>query len=285
MVASRPPHDTLAERWAALKPHVQVFGTEAPDRPGVLLFHGCGGLRGHLPLYAQAAVDAGWTAFVVDSYAARGWSRAFALTTVCTGMTFWGRERAGDVLAAAWGLIAEGRVDPGCIALAGWSHGGWSVMDLMTMPLAAPGEAGLADPTPTPIDGVRGVFLAYPYGGFGALSRRRNWVRTPKVLGVLCLIDHVTSVRDTRRVFDAPLRAGADVALDELRATHSYDEGMTLLHIRNDPALTAGTLARFHGFLAGLSAQPEREATSLGERPPEPLHGTVGEAAEPPARP
>lgn len=285
MAGSPRVHDTLAERWAALKPHVRSFGVEGADRPGVLLFHGCGGLRSHLPLYAEAAVDAGWTAFVVDSYAARGWSRAFALTTVCTGMTLWGRERAGDVLAAAWGLIAEGRLDPGCVAFAGWSHGGWSVMDLMTMPLVMPGEAALADPTPAPLSGLKGVFLAYPYGGFGALSRRRNWVRTPKVLGVLCLFDHVTSVRDTRRIFEAPVRAGAEVALDEVRATHSYDEGMTLLHIRNDPALTTGTLIRFQAFLRGLRANTEGNAASLGEGTPKPLHGAVGKTVEPPAGP
>ncbi len=243
---------TLAERWAALKPHVQVFGPEGADRPAVLLFHGCGGLRDHLPRYAMAARDSGWTAYIIDSYAPRGWSRAFALSTVCTGLRLWGRERAGDVLATAWGLIREGRVDRDRLALAGWSHGGWAIMDLMTMPLATPGEAGLADPTPEPLAGVQGLFLAYPYGGFGALSRRRSWVRTPKVQGVLCLKDHVTSPADVRRVFRAPIRAGADVLLEEVDATHSYDEGMTLLHIRNDDALATENLDRFTRFLRSL---------------------------------
>lgn len=64
-------------------------------------------------------------------------------------------------------------VDASRIVLAGWSHGGWAIMDLMTMGWEQPGEAGLADPDPTPLKGLRGLFLAYPYGGFGALSRRR----------------------------------------------------------------------------------------------------------------
>lgn len=274
--------DSLAERWAQLKPYVQAFGPQAPDRPGVLLFHGCGGLREHLPRYAQAAVDAGWTAFVVDSYAPRGWSRPFALSTVCTGLSFWGRERAGDVLAASWGLMEEGRLDAGRLAFAGWSHGGWAVMDLMTMPLSRPGKAGLADPSPEPLRGLRGVFLAYPYGGFGALSRHRPWVRAPEVRGVLCLRDHVTSPRDTRRVFEAPLRAGAAVTLDEVHATHSYDEGLTLLHIRNDDALATENLGRFKAFLGRLEPADGNRAP-FGERAPKPFHGTVGEALQPPA--
>lgn len=248
--------NTLAQRWAALRPHLQVFGSEGRDRPAVLLFHGCGGLRGHLPRYAKAAEEAGWTAYIVDSYAPRGWSRAYALSAVCTGLRFWGRERAGDVLATAWGLIEEGRLDAGRLSLAGWSHGGWSIMDLMTMPLTSPGEAGLADPTPGPLAGVRGLFLAYPYGGFGALSRRRPWVRSAKVHGVLCLRDHVTNPVDCRRLFEAPRRTGAEVTLDEVDATHSYDEGMTLLHIRNDDALATENLARFTGFLRSLDPAP-----------------------------
>lgn len=255
-----PKLATIAARWAALRPHLHVFGPEGPDRPAVLLFHGCGGLRQHLPKYAQAAVDAGWTAYVVDSYAARGWTRAFALSTVCTGAALWGRERAGDVLAAAWGLIQERRVDPDKLALAGWSHGAWAVMDLMTMPLERAGEAGLSDPSPAPLDGVRGVFLAYPYGGFGALSRRRAWVRTPRVQGVLCLRDHVTRPADSRRVFETAARSGAAIRVDEVDATHSYDEGMTLLHIRNDAALAAEGLERFGRFLRGLAETAQAEA-------------------------
>ena len=57
---------------------------DAAPRPAVLLFHGCGGLRDHLPRYAEVAKAAGWRAFVIDSYGPRGWGRAFTLTAVCT---------------------------------------------------------------------------------------------------------------------------------------------------------------------------------------------------------
>ena len=133
--------------------------------PTVLLFHGCGGIRPQMAHYAEAAVRLGVRAVVVDSYAPRGWSRAFAMTAVCTGAMFWGRERAGDVLAAAWGAVQDLGADPNRLVLAGFSHGAWSIMDLMTMPLQRTGEAGLLDPSPQSLEGVRGLFLGYAYGG------------------------------------------------------------------------------------------------------------------------
>ena len=81
------------------------------------------------------------------------------------------------MLAAAWGAAAELDCDPARLVLAGWSHGAWAIMDLATMPLERPGEAGLADPSPEPLAGLQGLFLGYPYGGVTALSRTRPWVR------------------------------------------------------------------------------------------------------------
>lgn len=53
--------DTLAARWTMLEPGVTVVGPDDDrPRPAVILFHGCGGLRDHLPRYAGAAKAAGW---------------------------------------------------------------------------------------------------------------------------------------------------------------------------------------------------------------------------------
>src|SRR5690606_19449000 len=105
--------DTLDARWAMLEPHTTVVGPDDDrPRPAVLLFHGCGGLRDHLPRYAEAARAAGWRAFIVDSYGPRGWNRAFTLTTVCTGLVLRGYERAGDLLAAIQGISQRPDVDP-----------------------------------------------------------------------------------------------------------------------------------------------------------------------------
>lgn len=239
--------DTMARRWAALSPYAERFG-RAGQGPLVLLFHGCGGVREHLPVYAQAAADLGCEAVIVDSYAARGWSRAFGLAFVCTGLMLHGRERAGDVLAAMAGLAGEGRANRP-VVLAGWSHGSWSIMDLMTMPLREWGEAGLADPDPSVLDSLKGLFLAYPYGGVGALSRVRPWVRSAPILAVTPIHDHITSLSDARRLYAASAAAGCEVENWELEATHSFDEPSNLFPMRFDPVLRDACVDRFVGFL------------------------------------
>jgi dienelactone hydrolase len=149
------PMDTLNQRWAKLEPHTTVVGPDDDrPRPAVLLFHGCGGLRDHLPKYAAAARAAGWRAFTVDSYASRGFSRAYALATVCTGMTLRGDKRAGDILATIHGISARPDVDASRIALAGWSHGGWGIMEAMSAD-RRPKSLGLADPGEVSLDGIK----------------------------------------------------------------------------------------------------------------------------------
>jgi dienelactone hydrolase len=241
---------SVAERWAALKPHVTVHGPPG-RRPTVLLFHGCGGLGGHLPEYAAAATRLGVRSIVVDSFAPRGWSPAFGRAFVCTGMWFRGAERAGDVLAATWGAITELDADPDGLVLAGWSHGAWSIMDLMTMPLKAPGEAGLEDPSSEPLLGLKGLFLAYPYGGVAALSRSRPWVRRPPALAILAERDFVTRPPDSERLYDRLASEGCELQIWRVPAAHAFDEPDTELSwLRYDSALAAGAVERFAAFLS-----------------------------------
>ena len=246
--------DTLSARWARLQPHAQVLGPPG-RRPAVLMFHGCGGLGPHLKDYAAAATARGVRSVIVDSYAPRGWGPQFGKFFVCTGTVFRGSERAGDVLASAHGALAE--LEAESLVLAGWSHGGWSIMDLMTMPLAAPGEAGLHDPSPQPLAAVKGLFLAYPYGGLTALSRTRDWVRRPRTLAVLGEKDRVTHPRDAQRIYDRLAAAGGELEVWRAPARHAFDEqGSELSWMRYDRALAQAAVARFGGFLGealGLS--------------------------------
>jgi dienelactone hydrolase len=240
---------TLQTRWAALSRHVKVLGP-AGRRPTVLMFHGCGGLGEHLERYASAATAQGARVVIVDSFAPRGWSDRFAKTLVCTGAIFHGHERAGDVLAAAHGAVAELNADPGALILAGWSHGGWAIMDLMTMPLAQPGEAGLLDPSPAPLQGVKGLFLAYPYGGLTARSRVHDWVRRPRTLAVLGELDRVTHPRDAQRIYDRLAAGGCELEVWRAPARHAFDEaGTEMSWLRLDRALAAEAVARFGRFV------------------------------------
>ena len=254
------PLDTIERRWDMLAPHVRAFGPpDEEPRPAVILFHGCAGVRPHMDIYAHAAAREGFRVFVIDSYEPRGWSQGYATAVVCSGAMFWGRERAGDVLAAVWGLSQDPGVDASRINLAGWSHGAWSIMDLMTMALDRPGEAALADPSPECLSGVKSLFLVYPYGGPGALSRTRPWVRTPETFGVVAEKDHLTGQADALRVFDAAKQEGADTHLWIAPGTHAFDapghEGFPS-PMRYDPELADTARNRFIAFLHRTLAEP-----------------------------
>jgi len=155
-------------------------------------------------------------------------------------------------LAACWGLAQDPGVDATRVNLAGWSHGAWSIMDLMTMALDRPGEAALADPTPDPLGGIRSLFLVYPYGGPGALSRSRPWVRQLETYGVVAEKDHLTGQADALRVFDAARQIGSQTHLWIAPGTHAFDapghEGFPS-PMRYDPELAEGCLDRYLGFL------------------------------------
>jgi dienelactone hydrolase len=61
--------DTMAQRYALLEKFITVYGPDDTTvRPAIVLFHGCGGLRPHVHLYAQAAALTGVRAYVVDSF-------------------------------------------------------------------------------------------------------------------------------------------------------------------------------------------------------------------------
>ncbi len=217
--------DTMAERWALLQKGVTVYGLEDDlPRPAIVLFHGCGGLRPHVHLYARAAAATGVRAYVIDSFAPRGWDRNFAMSLICTGVVMQGYERSGDVLAALWGLKQSGRVLMDRVMLAGFSHGGWSIMDLMTQRLTRPGEARLADPDPALLENLRGLFLVYPYINFPARTNIRPWVHQPETFAVLAEKDHLTPFAHSQKIFKRLQTSGGSVETLALPATHAFDE-------------------------------------------------------------
>jgi dienelactone hydrolase len=249
--------DTLARRWARLEPHATFVGpADDRPRPTALLFHGCGGLRGHLPLYAEAAKAVGWRACIIDSYTPRGWSRSLALATVCTGLRLRGWERAGDVMAAIHGLSTRPDVDGSRLALAGWSHGGWSIMEAMSADPSPRGALGLEDAQAASLEGVRAVYLAYPYVGLLALNRMRPWRHCPRVLAVAARTDHLTTVRNAERVHAMVRNCGAEVETWIAEGTHSFDEPTSVPPMRHDPALTSEAVRRFAALLEDTATAP-----------------------------
>lgn len=247
---------TLAQRWTLLEAGVTVVGPgDDRPRPAVILFHGCGGLRGHLPRYAEAAKVAGWRAFIVDSYGPRGWSREYALATVCTGLQLRGDKRAGDVLASLLGISQRADVIPDKIVLAGWSHGGWGIMEAMSSE-RRPGMLGLSDPAGVELKGVIGAYLAYPYIGIAALNRMRPWKHCPRTLAVVSRTDHLTTVRNAERVMTMVRDCGADIETWIAEGTHAFDEPGAVKPMVYHPELADEAVQRFSALLTDVAAAP-----------------------------
>lgn len=246
--------DTLEARWAKLEPHAAMHGPkDAERRPVALLFHGCGGVQEHLDLYAAEAEKAGWRSVIVDSFAPRGWSRTYGLTFVCSGTRFWGFERAGDVLATLYGMGQRADVDSSRVVLAGWSHGGWAIMDLMTMPLVSETEARIGGAGPGLLDGVKGAYFNYPYVNFGTRGAKRDWLYRPRVMGVIARRDHLGAPKLHEAAYARARAGGCEVETVVVEGTHAFDQpGEMLLNLspmQRDEALTRENLDRFGGFL------------------------------------
>lgn len=247
--------DDVARRWARLKPTLAIERPAGKEPFPVVLIHpGCGGVRTHLDAYARAAAEAGWMGVRIESFAARGWSESFTRMFVCRGLLLRGRARAGDVLASVWGAGRLEGADSSRLALAGWSHGSWAIMDLMAMRLNTLGDAGLADPWKADLRPVRGAFLAYPYIRWPALAPTTAWRRSvPRVLGMAPGRDHLATVAQYRAAFQDAADAGAALTVWTPDANHAFDEpGLSHPKIRHDPEMTKVAIRRFAEFLISL---------------------------------
>lgn len=192
-------------------------GAEGPV-PAVILLSGCGGVRDVQDVYAREANAQGWAALIVDSHAARGIGPTGSRLLVCTGLSMRGQERAADVFAALELLRADARIDASRLALTGWSHGGWTVLDAMAS--AQAGEQG-----ETPFDGVRGAFLIYPYCGPVIRARRDPIGAHFPVESILAGRDAIADHRACERVFERQRASGAVIRPPVLlsEATHAFD--------------------------------------------------------------
>ena len=214
--------------------HSRVFKPAGPGPfPVALILHGCGGKTPFLEDYARTAVEQGWAAVVVDSLKPRGMSTLDAKLFVCTGVALRGLTRAADVFAMLTWLDSQAWADARRVFLAGWSHGGWTIMDSYAIGENAARATRLADADPARLRrAVRGALLVYPYAGYPSLTSRRGWGEgAPPVWSVVAGRDQVVGWKLPGRALD---RLAADgLAVDRLvfdDATHAFDDDKA-----NDP--------------------------------------------------
>lgn len=247
------PRETLDARAERLLPHCQIFKPEGDGPfPTAFLFHGCGDPDGPQPGYAKAAAAKGVACVVVDSFRPRGVSLTEARVLVCTGLRLWGRERAGDLIALMQWARGQDWVASDRLAAAGWSHGGWTVMDALALGAEVAEFADLEGVPTDPLAGLATAFLVYPWCGLGAQTLRRGWQKAIPTYLMLGEDDTLSGTRYPLKAMDKIRATGARVETHIYPgATHSFDEEKSVNPtFRFDPVKTADAHARFATWMA-----------------------------------
>jgi dienelactone hydrolase len=237
-------------RPPSLEGHLDVqipHGTEAPV-PAVILMSGCGGLRQIQDDYAAIALEQGWAAVIVDSFGARDIGRRGALNTVCTALRMRGDDRAQDIFQTIDRLREDPRIDTETLALIGWSHGSWAILDAMAI-------ARFDDAPEGALAGVRGAFAIYPYCGFLSVADTHPMGDEIELMILNVGRDRVVNTQACRDLAEARAAEGTPVTvIEEPELTHAFDEELDRWdpRMRHDPEGTARNHARFAAFLTGL---------------------------------
>lgn len=244
----RLPTETLAERAQRMAASFEVILPEGPGPfPVVVMLHGCGRPDGPQPYYARAAQAAGIASIVVDSFAPRQIDIIQAASLVCTGMRLWGRERAGDLLAALEFARQQSWAAPDCLGAIGWSHGGWTIMDALSVTDEIGRHAGISDAGPQALAGLRFAYAVYPWCGTGSHTTEKGWQTVVPLTVVIAGRDQVARpgpiLRATARLMDD------GVPVDVVHypeATHSFDEYNSINPLTvQDPVRREETVAHF----------------------------------------
>lgn len=218
-------HD-LAHWREALAPHITVRMPENAEGPvpAVLMFSGCGGVISVQSEYGAAANANGIAAVIVDSHGARGIGSIGARLFTCTALRMRGDERARDVIAALDHVRTLDGIDSDRLALTGWSHGGWTLLDTLSLVQDDTPPRGLDAPPENALGGVRAVIPIYPYCGFIIRARGHDIGNGIPVDALLAEDDVIADPRACERLFERQNEAGAriDWTLFEGQ-THAFD--------------------------------------------------------------
>jgi dienelactone hydrolase len=253
---------------AFLAPHIDIVWPD-PEKfgpgpyPLVIQLHGCGGVRAIMGEYARLAAAEGAAAAIVDSMTPRGIGYQDALDKVCTGRQLWGRERAADFYAALALLAENPKIDRERITAAGWSHGGWTILDALTLAHDGRLPDSLKDAPEEPLAELSAVMVFYPYNDFPARSRRCDWLPGVPVEALLVHGDTVATAEASEAVFQRQKAQGANIRWQVVSGvTHGFDEPDHAPHstLRYDQEKTDLARGRYVDFLhRWLSLEPPAE--------------------------
>jgi len=248
-----PRRERLKDRIKALSQHWDVMRPEGPGpHPLVIQLPGCGGKKPFQQTWAQVAKTNGAAALIIDSHKHRGITQMGAYAGVCTGLRLRGAERAGDLIAALEWAKRQDWVNPSRIYAAGWSHGGWTILDALCIGDKIERYTGLRDAAANVMDGLAAAFILYPYAGIGSLTHVRPAACKPAISAIVCGDDKIVGSRSPLRVFERLRTQGLNVSVAFFEnGTHAFDEmDARDIRVRPDKALVARAHALYAAFLS-----------------------------------
>ncbi|MGI9274064.1 MAG: dienelactone hydrolase family protein [Endozoicomonas sp.] len=257
-----PVNKSLKQVALELDGHYQIFRPDgAGPFPAVLVYHGCGGPSAGL---AEPRGDwlrkQGYVAIMVDSFT----GRLLTERDVCNGYALWGSERAADVLASLDYARQLPYVDASRLALLGYSHGGWAVLDVLAHGAESKAEGDELKPS---LAGVRAVSTFYPYCEFPARFRYQWKVAMP-VLSLLAGEDSMVNTRACVEVLGKWRQQGLPIDVEVYSGVDHGFDGPTSMNTWNREVANKA-LQSLAGFLARHlkelhpPASEEKRAASL----------------------
>lgn len=217
------PRRTLEDQVTLIRPHTEIRlpETAAQPVPVVIMLHGCGGRRQVQDNYADAVVAAGYAALIINSNEARDIGRFGGMSQVCLALRLLGQERAADIHAGLQIATEHPDLDQERVALLGWSHGGWTVLDALTLAGRDQYPRALRD-APAGLPGVKLALAMYPYCGFPALADGRDLPIEIPLHAILAEDDVIAPANRCERRLE---QGGAHVSFEIYEGqTHAFDE-------------------------------------------------------------
>lgn len=224
--------------------------------PAVLLLHACFGNLGHVDRWARTLQSHGYAAVVVNSMRARGLEGHFDNVAVCSGLVLRPADRARDISISIEKLEALKRVDTSRIAIVGFSHGGWTVLEY----LGQMDDPATGDDSPRARPTVKSIVVVYPYCGGEVMSGLERWPREVRMLMLLAENDRAVGTSTCEEVANDLSARGYAVSLHVYAgAEHGYDVEPELVwghDERYDESAASDTRERIIEFLGESLAPP-----------------------------
>jgi|MDSW01.2.fsa_nt_gb dienelactone hydrolase len=193
--------------------------------PLAVMLPGCMGWHPHHDQWRRELLKREFAVLHVNSFAARGLNGPSVLRQeVCSGKILHGDERAGDMVAVLQTVWKNTRIKPEKTLIMGWSHGGWTALDLL---VSLESRIQLPNLTQLPaleVNNIKAAILYYPWCGKEGL----NWSgQLPTNLQGFVFHgsrDAITSPKDCKRRVQRAAKNGGKLEFVEMKgAFHWFD--------------------------------------------------------------